>query len=230
MTRIAQTLEDLQKHLEEQLHFLKSSADSYDSGYEAEAKRMAVTLRVLLHDHGENSKSLLNQLGKKDSINFYDSALSEKPGMLNMGASLVVLSPTRGDGKATAFFDDAPDATGYVVFDEYWNRPVLYAGNKHFTRKDLVLGVADQDGGAHVDPKLNEEYANLSRNDSFGWKMGTSQSTASVGIVELASIRQIAHEILRTLIPNYPLKNMPSPKGPVMYPRIFFEMPGEEDK
>lgn len=42
---------------------------------------------------------------------------------------------------------------------------------KEFTRRDLVLTVADQEGGAHIDPALNEAYANLSRFNSLSWKL-----------------------------------------------------------
>ena len=82
-----------------------------------------------------------------------------------------------GGGNAIAFFDDSPPGTsGYVKFTEYWSSTVLDAGGQSFTREDLVKSVANQDGGAHVDPSLDEKYANLSRNDSFGWKAGTRDS------------------------------------------------------
>lgn len=42
------TQEELAKHLTEQIGFLKSSAKLYDLGNETEAKRMAVTLRLVL--------------------------------------------------------------------------------------------------------------------------------------------------------------------------------------
>ena len=231
MTKIPQTISDLEKHLQEQLSFLSLSADAYDVGYEAEAKRMAAVLRVLLHDGDDsksNSKSLLGLLGIKESTKFYDSAVFEK-NAVNMGASLIVI-PGGGNGKAIPFLDDSPPETvGYSNFDEYWNKPVLFTNNKHFTRKDLVKFVTDQDGGANVDPQLDEAYSKLSREHAFGWSIGSPGSAnIPVSIVELASIRQIAHEILRTFVPNYP-KKMLLKKVPLMYPRIFFEKIEKED-
>ena len=232
MSRVPQTKTELEKHLGEQLHFLRVSADAYDAGYEAEAKRMAVVLRVLLHD-GEgnsNSKSLLGLLGLKEGIKFYDSAVF-KGDAVNVGASLVVLPGSSKDGKAIPFFDDSPPETiGYTPFEEYWNKPILTAGNRNFTRRELVKFVADQDGGAHVDAALNEEYAKLSRENSFGWKVGQSDTEMKpVSIIELASLRQIAHEILRTLIPDYPRKDLPKDIGALMYPRIFFERVSKDE-
>jgi hypothetical protein len=48
-------------NLAESIDFLNLSASSFDNGYEAEAKRLAVTLRVLLHDTAQ-SHSLLGLL------------------------------------------------------------------------------------------------------------------------------------------------------------------------
>jgi hypothetical protein len=50
MTKTAITPADVQVHLNEQLGFLERSVAAFDQGYEDEAKRLAVTLRVLLHD------------------------------------------------------------------------------------------------------------------------------------------------------------------------------------
>jgi hypothetical protein len=75
--RRPQSRAELKAHLEEQLTFLKSSGVLYDRGVEAEAKRLAVAARVLLHDTA-SSKSLLGQLDLKDCAKFYDSS-SELP-------------------------------------------------------------------------------------------------------------------------------------------------------
>lgn len=63
---IAQTDADLEQHLTDQLHFLRSSTTAYDSGYDGKAKRLAVALRFLLHDW-KQSRSLLSQLGRLNS-------------------------------------------------------------------------------------------------------------------------------------------------------------------
>jgi len=38
-----------------------------------------------------------------------------------------------------------------------------------FTRKDIICFVANQDGGAHVDMKLDGKYAELRKLNSLGW-------------------------------------------------------------
>jgi len=72
-----------------------------------------------------------------------------------------------------------------------------------FCRRDLILNVADTDGGAHVDPDLDEAYTDLSRKNSLGWMffVGNIEETF-IGRPELACMRQIAEEVLITLRKN----------------------------
>ncbi len=65
--------QDLERHLIEQIEFLETSCDLYDEGKTSEAKRIAVSIRTLLHDT-RHSKSLLGQLQKKSNL-FYSTNL-----------------------------------------------------------------------------------------------------------------------------------------------------------
>lgn len=67
--KIAQSKNELKIHLSEQIGFLKTSSHLYDLGFENEAKRLAVTLRVLLSDT-KNSTSLLTALDLKNKLFF----------------------------------------------------------------------------------------------------------------------------------------------------------------
>ncbi|WP_155854560.1 hypothetical protein [Paenarthrobacter nicotinovorans] len=58
-------------HLVEQLEFLDSSCSAYDAGAPSEAKRLATTVRVLLHDT-KLSTSLMRRLGLKESVLWAD--------------------------------------------------------------------------------------------------------------------------------------------------------------
>ena len=55
------TRPDLDELLREQIGFLERSSAAYDEGYHDEAKRIAVVVRVLLHDT-QSSHSLFEQL------------------------------------------------------------------------------------------------------------------------------------------------------------------------
>lgn len=109
-------------------------------------------------------------------------------------APLDDLSPSRDKNKKRSF-------------DNWWARLIIYEDNKSntFTRKDLVLVVANKEGGAHVDPYLDQAYADLSRFNSLGWKLfvyGEEKDFNNTLI--LPSIRQIAHEVLKTLKDEFP--------------------------
>ena len=58
--------EDWLEHLDEQIDFLKASSTSFDTGFHGEIKRLAISVRVLVHDTS-NSTSLLALLDKKIS-------------------------------------------------------------------------------------------------------------------------------------------------------------------
>ena len=74
-----------------------------------------------------------------------------------------------------------------------------------FTRSKLVLSVSNTDGGAHVDPELDEAYAKFSRFNALGWKFLRNDIPEEFhNTPVLPSIRQIAHEVLSTLKDEFP--------------------------
>lgn len=199
---VPQSEQELNEHLADHVRFLELSADSYDSGFTGEAKRMATSLRVLLHDT-KKSQSLLNQLGRK-SILFYDGShpINPRNKVSHSGIVGVMLGPS--GAKPIPFLDNPPAGFRKVDFSKWWNTPIFIDANKQvLTRKDVVLTVADQDGGAHVDPKLEERYAQLSRQNSMGWFYTDGIATQPIQELERAAIRQITHELLKSLNPNY---------------------------
>jgi putative PIN family toxin of toxin-antitoxin system len=195
-----QTREDLEQHLQEQVEFLHSSARAFDEGFEGEAKRMAVVVRVLVHDTA-HSKSLLSQLGLL-GLAFYDTAKDWDPRNLLSHHGLVGLQLGITDASYRAPLDDRPPhLLKWATFQKWWNKIVFADHNSNqLTRKDVVLSVANQDGGAHIDPSLNDAYAALSRQKSISWIFSDGRSERPMsGKIELVSIRQIAHEVLTTL-------------------------------
>jgi hypothetical protein len=209
-TKQRQTANEIKRHLQEQIAFLKASCEAYDNGVEAEAKRLASTLRLLLHDKGK-STSLLSQSSLK-SIDFVNTAYpivqENKVGHHGLVSQCM---PPGAEVRFMPFLDQYPsEALGKSSFDDWWTQTVIVDRNgASFSRSRLVLEIADTDGGAHVDPTLKDDYAKLSRENSLGWVQGSAQPILAV---ELASARQIAHELLKSLDPTY--SKMPDfPKG-----------------
>lgn len=96
---VRQTEEELKSHLKEQIQFLLRSAKSYDEGFTSEAKRLAVVIRVLLHDTNR-STSLLTLLQRKDML-FYDTAWDYDPNNLvsSIKGSAVLSCPAVPSGR-----------------------------------------------------------------------------------------------------------------------------------
>jgi hypothetical protein len=206
--KISQTNEGLKDHLREQINFLRSSAKSFDDGYEGEAKRLAVVIRALLHDT-DRSVSLLNQLGMEE-MSFYDTAIDYRPENLLSAHGLIMMRMGQDGAKYIPPLDDGPPSrymNGKVPFDEWWSKTVIAdLHGSRFSRGDLILSVSNKDGGAHMDPHLDEAYVDLTRNNSLGWEyqIDREEKKELSSQPELASIRQIAYEVLRSLRDEYP--------------------------
>ena len=203
---------DLQAQLDEQLRFLRTSCELWDKGDRSEAKRIAAVVRTLVHDT-KNCTPLLRQLGKGQK--FWDTAFN----VPNDGAQqvwrcrLALPDATRG-GTWAPLLDN--DDSRKVDFDIWWTETiVINAEGQTFSRKDLILNAAETDGGVHVDPKLDRAYAELTRENScqmlgepIDMSNGWPENLAGHKFLQMespvnASIRQVGHEVLKTLIPWY---------------------------
>ena len=193
------SLSNLQKKLKQQLNFLEKSVNDFDKGDEAEAIRMAGALRMILHDTN-NYTSLLTQLNMEELL-FYDTCLEDVSDRNTSHFGLVqILLKT---SKYVALLDDTPHKK--VDFDTWWNEIVFRDSTGHsLSRRDVVVTMADQDGGAHVDRSVNKEYSKLSKGEYLGHKYSQNgKHWFNMQGAELTTVRQIAHEVLKTLKPNY---------------------------
>lgn len=206
MVKIPLSQEDLEAHLKVQLGFLELSATSFDNGFEDEAKRLALTIRILVHDT-KNSHSLLRQLNKK-GVKFLDSTFNFNPADIIGHGGLVCISSGPAGSKYVAMLDDLPPpAIKWVDFETWWNMPVLVDNKRRqLTRQKIILTAVNQDGGAHIDPKLDEIYFDLAKKNSLGWVEKTEQGAKQIEGADRAAIRQIAHELLKTLKEEYSKK------------------------
>ena len=211
MAKYIKSKDEIITHLREQINLMIASAISYDNGFEGEALRLATGIRLLVHDTNK-SRSLLTLLNKKN-IDFYDSASDYHPSRVVVSYSGLVLKKfvfPNGGGKYEAPLDDVPPSMNKnkrVDFAQWWFKNVVIRDNQNneFTRKNLVLNLANKEGGAHVDPKLDEAYANLSRFHSLGWKFIKGDVVEDFkNSPVLPSIRQITHEVIKTLKDEFP--------------------------
>jgi len=201
--KINKGIEQLKEAFVEQIRLLEDSARSFDDGKFREAKRIALALRILLHDTNIQ-KSLLGQLGVKKHIPFLNTShgYSEK----NLVASMCLLSinmSNTAEGETAKYLPIfEPDRQKlHIAFDKWWDDIIIDDKKNVFSRGKLVLFVANQDGGAHVDAGLGESYYNLKYNNSLGWEFVNSRGEVNPLDNEpaLMSIRQICYEFLYSI-------------------------------
>jgi hypothetical protein len=188
---------DMMKHFEQQRSFIQRSINSYDSGYEDEAQRIATIIRILVHDT-RSSSSLFKHLDLKNRIQFLTTAGGYIPEN-QLSYEGILAASTAGLHMPMCLTGHKPEGM-LLQFDDWWNQIVLDDKVNLFTRKDLILEVADTDGGAHVDDKLNEAYANLTKNHTLSGRMlidGKSYPFRNSPVY--ACIRQIAFELLYSI-------------------------------
>ena len=197
------TTAELEEQLRNQLDFLRASAEAFDSGSTAEAARLATVIRVLVHDT-RSSHSLLSQLGLKDSIRFVNTA-PDLDGIITPLLTRMELW-TDGSTKFQPRLDDLFFTPTEVPFDDWWNATVISdEDGVEFSRRHLVLAMANKEGGAHVDPELEPEYAALSRSGSLGWVIVDAAGERPMLENPIpSSVRQIAAEVELTLVGQVP--------------------------
>lgn len=145
--------------LQRQLGFLKRSCDAFDAGQQDEGLRIAVSLRVLFHDT-QKSTSLLTHLGIRSTakvLTTFEPGYSEdkQTGVISVAVPFWVDStgartPPLADGERHEF----------ILATEWWDEIVMATSHK-FSRQDIVMAAANQDGGAHVDASPDAKTRSL---------------------------------------------------------------------
>jgi hypothetical protein len=187
---------ELSGQLKDHVTFIRASCGLYDSGHGGEAKRIATSVRVLVHDT-DVSHSLLEQLGYKQTLQFLTLALPNKS--YNRGPYHGLLDIDLANRVYVPKLDQVPPRP--ISFRDWWSDAVLKDGDGTlYTRRDLVLALANKDGGAHVDPEMDEAYERLTRENHVGYEVAVGgKSIKWRENPVFPSVRQIGHEILETL-------------------------------
>ncbi len=232
----------IEDNLKKILKFLSNSCRDYDAGDEDEAIRMALELRKLLYDGG-SSHALLTQWGVKNTLRFVDTgiyprlldialqefaderengqiALEGNPGLSGLvtikfdSNGAPYFAPPLGE---SVFHQQDPRRKAYGgmhSFDSWWDAELVKASSgRIFSRKNLILIIANQDAGAHVDPELDADFQDLcvdnlgiqarvgvSKDEAEDFLSGEGEPIPAVSKnLPYASIRQIVFEVQTTI-------------------------------
>lgn len=194
-------LSQIEEQLQDQLSFLERSCNTFDEGYRDEFKRLAVTIRVLVHDTAK-SHSLLAQLGMKGGnfVSYFDpidgkNLLPDWPlGMVEFSAG--------ADVRLVPVLNQGPSAARPLPFDDWWNEIVYRdpSTSIELDRKTIILIAANQDGGAHVDKEIDERYLHLV-DEGPGLVLNTAQGAIPFEDLEKICVRHIAFEVIESIRP-----------------------------
>lgn len=206
MERVARNAGELELHLMEQLQFLHASAQAYDAGSVSEFRRLAATMRLLFHSTSK-SHSLASQLGIVATRLFHDASFPFDPRnqLSHSGAVRIGFGGPAGRNGAVPLplFDQSPVPPRRISFEPWWNGVVFVDTQRvEFSRADVILAVANQDGGAHVDPQLDRDYSELTRGNSLGLFETLDGRELPHRNRVPATIRHITFEVLKTLDPR----------------------------
>jgi hypothetical protein len=195
-------MDRFKERLADQLRFIERSCQAFDAGDEAEAQRIATSVRVICHQTGR-STSLLTHLGAT-SISMLSTACSPLgPAAPSNLAWLVIRRTDEGATFESIAPLDNARMKRFIPFTDWWETEVvcLTAGVR-MTRKSLVLAVANRDGGAHVDATLEPDYTVI----KSGAGLIATFQPAGGNPVEIpleshsvATLRQIGYEVLHSL-------------------------------
>jgi hypothetical protein len=202
--QIPQTKADYKRIFGELQEALRLSSESYDRGFKGEAKRLALTIRVLLHDTSK-SISLFTQLNVKNAGKYFATPSPYAAGNLLTESHLIKLVLPSKDLYAPLLADFPPVFPwGQLDFGNWWSEPILRDNKRrNLSRRDIVLALSNKDGGGHVDPNLEEIYADLSRRNSMAWGIHESGEKYDPEYgPEYACARQIAFELTKTIDEN----------------------------
>jgi hypothetical protein len=198
--------DDHVEHLRDQLGFIDASCSRYDEGVRAEAKRLAIAVRVLAHDTPV-STGLLTRMGVTGLLPWADGTipggarvvrLARERGVAPVGSLLTVIPAESVDTWAPAFHQ-FPLGPLRVNFNYWWQVPRIFDNQStEASRRDVVLWLAHHDGGAHVDD-LPEAYRAIARGSSVGDFFSRLGRSAREDSPVPAAMRQIAEEVRFTV-------------------------------
>jgi hypothetical protein len=187
----------LTEHLSRQRGYLQNSCDNFDKGHADEAIRIATSVRVLLHSSGSGSSSLIDQL---NLIGI--QLLSTYAAMVEGSFTLVPWNrfSIGEDGvPSVSAHLGSGNINEYINLNNWWNDTIFRASASSSSRRTIVLGAVNKDGGAHVDiAKVPAHYRDISMT-------GITSSYSKDGeIVEdfyhhhYIILRQIGYELLNS--------------------------------
>ena len=193
--------------IREQVQLLDVLGGQFDAGHRVMSYPLATTIRVLVHDTNQ-SHALLAQVGELKRMPFINTSAPINPrNLLKAHGGLVIMRIATGIGATwvpRVGLPPAPDAQPRdAQFAPWWNTDVMRDSDSTlWSRKRMVLAIANKEGGAHIDPEQPVDVHAIEEENSMGWTYQDpikGDQPMSEGPL-LPSIRQIAYELEHSIV------------------------------
>lgn len=184
------------EQLRRQLNFIRTSCELFDRGMFEEGMRISVNLRILFHDT-KRSTSLLSHLNAKhikmlSTVGQIEGCQYADPmvGFSNCGEQ----QGLRPSCLLYAFWSECRE----LSIEEWWNQIIRVQGGNRLSRRSMALTLANQDGGAHVDSKVDANYQDFNKYPTITHKMSDGTELPGFNETSLIVMRQIGFEVLNS--------------------------------
>lgn len=208
-------LEYYNQQLIEQTSLLIDACHLYDRGKFHQSKTMSSIIRTLVKDPDNPSPnnqtiSLLKSLSVKESMKFFNTGYEAIDPLINInliGFVTVPTLPPSVNSSESIYLPLLNDSElidcKWLTFDQWWKSKVIVYKSKNlditFTRKKIVLTMAEQDGGSHIDSfkNINKNYRNLITGATHLFSTSNLDgSETGIKYIQYALVRQISHELI----------------------------------
>jgi hypothetical protein len=197
------------KALEEQRHLLRIAIAGMSTGDLTQALHVATTIRVLVHETA-GSKPLLKSIQSNYLYLPIFDRMIEPPRNVAPGVRAITfycpVSVQISVPAGTVCLMTSLDSTEYRLstLGAWWNNACMaLPGLGPFGRRDLVLGLANKEGGAHVDARITKRYKLLLESKFFQYKIG-DKDLGPLNISRLVA-GKCGVELLDCLDRNFPV-------------------------
>lgn len=195
-TRLRQNLvADAEQATVHQILSLRDSCELFDAGRDHQFLTMSVSLRTLCH-HG-SSGCLLNNIREK-ARHFPSSVSRDFSQTANATCDHFTVAQVSGGNRILPRLELTVGSMKTKKFTKWWQEVIAVDGQRRsMSRGNIVLAVANNDGGAHFTSDVNEIYDDIARFNGLGLHTFNDGAWRNFGIAPVqAIIRQVAHEFL----------------------------------
>lgn len=220
------------RQLQEQLSLLIDSCHSYDNESFAQAKIMSGIIRTLVKDPPPGRKSqtvsLLTSLNVKNSMKFYNTGYDAVDPTLSINlvgfVTIPAPAPYSSSSRQNIYVPMLNNSTlidvKWINFDSWWNSNVIVSKTENhciqLSRKKIVLTMAEQDGGVHVDQyeNIDSTYRDIiTHATNIFTNIDSGGIESPIEYLQYALVRQISHELIISIARVF---NLPQPYHPTL--------------